>query len=227
MADMSRSRLAALAAATLLVLPACGTADEFSDPSPVSRPTTSAATSATGSANGSGGESTAPTSDTAPGDLLPSGTDGEGERGTEGEDGIGTGTDGGTGSEAAETQETSTEETSDQGEGPELGAPGIPACDVLELPATTLPVIEDIEAGGPYDYPRNDGVRFQNREGILPDEDRDYYREFTVETPGLDHRGARRIVTGGFEETDPEHWYFTGDHYESFCEFDPDQLTSP
>ncbi len=102
-----------------------------------------------------------------------------------------------------------------------LGAPGIPACDLLDLPATTLPVIEDIRAGGPYDYPRNDGYTFGNREGILPPEDPDYYREFTVETPGLEHRGARRIVTGGVEETDPEHWYFTSDHYESFCEFDP------
>lgn len=109
------------------------------------------------------------------------------------------------------------------GERPSLGSPGIPECDVLDLPATTLETIDDIEAGGPYDHPRNDGVRFQNREGILPDEDRDYYREFTVETPGLDHRGARRIVTGGFTETDPEHWFYTGDHYESFCEFDPDR----
>lgn len=121
-----------------------------------------------------------------------------------------------------QTEPTTAEPTGDQGEEPALGSPGIPACDVLDLPATTLPVIEDIEVGGPYDYPRNDGYTFQNREGILPDEDPDYYREFTVETPGLDHRGVRRIVTGGFEETDPDHWYFTEDHYESFCEFDPD-----
>ena len=46
----------------------------------------------------------------------------------------------------------------------------------------------------------------------------DFYREYTVETPGLDHRGARRIVTGGGSETDPEVWTFTDDHYESFCE---------
>jgi guanyl-specific ribonuclease Sa len=116
------------------------------------------------------------------------------------------------------------EPTEERGERPTLGSPGIPECDVLDLPATALPVIEDIEAGGPYDYARNDGVRFQNREGILPDEDRDYYREFTVETPGLDHRGARRIVTGGVEETDPDHWFYTDDHYESFCEFDPESI---
>ncbi|QDO90169.1 ribonuclease [Ornithinimicrobium ciconiae] len=129
-----------------------------------------------------------------------------------------------TDTDPTDTDPTDTDPTDDdQSEQPELGAPGIPACDLLDLPATALPVIEDIEAGGPYDYPRNDGVHFQNREGILPDEDRDFYREFTVETPGLDHRGPRRIVTGGFEETDPEHWYFTEDHYESFCEFDPDR----
>ncbi|WP_256842237.1 ribonuclease domain-containing protein [Ornithinimicrobium cryptoxanthini] len=121
---------------------------------------------------------------------------------------------------ADDTQDDDTQDD-DRSELPSLGSPGIPECDVLDLPATTLETIDDIEAGGPYDHPRNDGVRFQNREGILPDEDRDYYREFTVETPGLDHRGARRIVTGSFEQTDPEHWYYTGDHYESFCEFAP------
>jgi ribonuclease T1 len=90
-----------------------------------------------------------------------------------------------------------------------------------ELPPEAREVIADIEAGGPYEYPRNDGVTFGNREGLLPDEEPGYYREFTVETPGLDHRGARRIVTGGPDERDPEHWYYTADHYESFCELVP------
>ncbi len=98
---------------------------------------------------------------------------------------------------------------------------GIPDCPAGTLPGEALEVVEDIEAGGPYEYPRNDGVTFGNREDLLPDEDPGYYREFTVETPGLDHRGARRIVTGGPEERDPEHWYYTDDHYESFCEFTP------
>jgi ribonuclease T1 len=98
---------------------------------------------------------------------------------------------------------------------------GIPDCAVADLPPEAHEVIEDIEAGGPYEYPRNDGVTFGNREGLLPDEDPGYYREFTVETPGADNRGARRIVTGGPDERDPEHWYYTDDHYESFCEFVP------
>jgi guanyl-specific ribonuclease Sa len=100
-------------------------------------------------------------------------------------------------------------------------ADGIPDCAVADLPPEAHEVIEDIEVGGPYEYPRNDGVTFGNREGLLPDEDPGYYREFTVETPGLDHRGERRIVTGGPVERDPEHWYYTDDHYESFCEFVP------
>lgn len=109
--------------------------------------------------------------------------------------------------------------TTTQQAGP--GADGIPACDPAQLPPELDGVVEDILAGGPYDYPRNDGVRFQNREGILPDEDPGYYREFTVTTPGVEHRGARRIVTGGEVEQDPDHWYFTADHYESFCAFTP------
>lgn len=96
---------------------------------------------------------------------------------------------------------------------------GIEACEDDVLPATVIPVVEDIWAGGPYDYPDRDGTRFGNYEGYLPDEDLGYYREFTVETPGLSHRGARRIVTGGGD--DPEVWYYTEDHYESFCEFAP------
>jgi guanyl-specific ribonuclease Sa len=96
----------------------------------------------------------------------------------------------------------------------------VPAC-TEDLPPEADEVVEAIEAGGPYRYPRNDGVRFGNREGLLPDEEPGYYREFTVETPGLNHRGARRIVTGGPDERDPEHWYYTDDHYESFCEFLP------
>ncbi|ANS79047.1 putative ribonuclease [Serinicoccus hydrothermalis] len=95
----------------------------------------------------------------------------------------------------------------------------VDACADGILPDELDPVVDDIEAGGPYDYGR-DGVTFENREGYLPDESRGYYQEFTVETPGLDHRGAKRVVTGG-GEIDPEVWYYTDDHYESFCEFAP------
>ena len=52
-----------------------------------------------------------------------------------------------------------------------------------------------IDAGGPfpYDAGRRD---VRQREGILPDRGAGYYREYTVETPGSDDRGARRIVAG-------------------------------
>ncbi len=98
---------------------------------------------------------------------------------------------------------------------------GLPACDFNDLPATSLNVIDDIEDGGPFDYPTNDGGTFGNYEDILPGESNGYYREYTVETPGLTHRGTRRIVTGGFDENNPEAWFFTSDHYGSFCEFAP------
>lgn len=105
--------------------------------------------------------------------------------------------------------------------GTDPGADGIPPCDPGELPPEVDDVVDDILSGGPFDHPRNDGVRFQNREGILPDEDPGYYREYTVTTPGAGNRGARRIVTGGQDPEDPDHWYYTGDHYESFCAFAP------
>lgn len=69
-----------------------------------------------------------------------------------------------------------------------------------------------IRQGGPYPYPQ-DGSVFQNRERQLPAKPRGYYREYTVDTPGLSHRGARRVVTGG---DPPEVWYYTEDHYRSF-----------
>ncbi len=97
----------------------------------------------------------------------------------------------------------------------------MPACDFHDLPSTSLNVIDDIEDGGPFDYPSDDGGTFGNYEGLLPSESNGYYREFTVETPGLSHQGARRIVTGGFDEDSPDEWFFTSDHYDSFCEFAP------
>jgi ribonuclease T1 len=89
-------------------------------------------------------------------------------------------------------------------------ASGLAWIAVAALPAEGRETLELIDAGGPYPYER-DGIVFQNREGILPDESRGYYREYTVPTPGSDDRGARRIVTGSGGEL-----YYTEDHYESF-----------
>ncbi len=91
------------------------------------------------------------------------------------------------------------------------------SCALDTLPTEAAETVDDILAGGPYEYPDNDNVRFGNYEGVLPKESRDYYREYTVDTPGLNHRGTRRIVTGGGSDTDPDVWYYTDDHYESFC----------
>jgi ribonuclease T1 len=82
--------------------------------------------------------------------------------------------------------------------------------------ATTL---ELVDAGGPFPHDQ-DGATFQNREGLLPDQPQGYYREYTVETPGSDDRGARRLVIGDGGET-----YYTRDHYESFEPIEPEEYT--
>jgi ribonuclease T1 len=81
---------------------------------------------------------------------------------------------------------------------------------VEALPPEAIDTLVLIEGGGPFPYDQ-DGSTFQNREGILPDAPRGYYREYTVETPGSPDRGARRIVTGRDGER-----YYTDDHYDSF-----------
>ncbi|MFH8366786.1 ribonuclease domain-containing protein [Streptomyces sp. NPDC018031] len=79
------------------------------------------------------------------------------------------------------------------------------------LPSQAHDTLDLIADGGPYPFPQ-DGTVFQNREGILPDQDSGYYHEYTVITPGSDDRGARRIVTGEGTAED----YYTADHYRSF-----------
>lgn len=118
----------------------------------------------------------------------------------------------------ATSAETTTAKTSAAGTTTDARADGIAPCDDAELPDEAFDTIDDILAGGPFAYPANDGTRFGNYEQILPNEPKGYYREYTVDTPGLTHRGERRIVTGGKREQDPDVWYYTADHYESFCE---------
>lgn len=91
------------------------------------------------------------------------------------------------------------------------------SCSLAGLPPQVGETVHRIESGGPFPYPRNDGVVFGNYEGRLPQRERGYYHEYTVPTPGLSHRGTRRIITGGQPPTDPPEFYYTGDHYESFC----------
>ena len=83
------------------------------------------------------------------------------------------------------------------------------------LPLEAHDTIALIQRDGPFPH-RQDGGVFGNREGQLPRKPRGWYREYTVDTPGLRHRGARRIVTGG---DPPREWYYTDDHYDSFRSF--------
>jgi len=88
------------------------------------------------------------------------------------------------------------------------------AVQVRELPGEARDVLTRIHAGGPFGYER-DGVVFGNRERTLPPRPRGFYREYTVRTPGLRTRGARRIVCGGSPKA-PEVCYYTDDHYATF-----------
>jgi guanyl-specific ribonuclease Sa len=102
---------------------------------------------------------------------------------------------------------------------PTLDATALPGCALSSLPAEAAETLDLIHAGGPFPY-EQDGTVFQNREGLLPAEPTGYYREYTVPTPGSPDRGARRIVAGGNQPTDPDVAYYTADHYASFCEID-------
>jgi guanyl-specific ribonuclease Sa len=83
------------------------------------------------------------------------------------------------------------------------------------LPAQASDTWKLIEKNGPFPYPRNDGVQFQNREKRLPAKTGEYYKEYTVPTPGSPDRGARRLITGNQREV-----YYTSDHYDSFVVVD-------
>lgn len=95
---------------------------------------------------------------------------------------------------------------------PRPAPPSLPAF----LPPEAQAVVARILRDGPYPYPQ-DGSTFGNYEGHLPRQPRGWYHEYTVPTPGLSHRGTRRIVTGG---TPPQVWYYSADHYRSFRRFE-------
>ncbi|MFD7462612.1 MULTISPECIES: ribonuclease domain-containing protein [unclassified Streptomyces] len=86
-----------------------------------------------------------------------------------------------------------------------------------DLPSQAYDTLRLIGQGGPYPYTQ-DGSVFQNREGILPGQPTGYYHEYTVKTPNVSTRGARRIVTGEEHQED----YYTADHYASFDLIDYD-----
>ena len=81
---------------------------------------------------------------------------------------------------------------------------------LAELPQEARATLALIKKNGPFPY-RQDGTAFGNREKLLPQRQRGYYREYTVPTPGSRDRGARRIVAGEGGDL-----YYTDDHYRSF-----------
>ncbi|MFM1908512.1 MAG: hypothetical protein RLZZ591_2189 [Pseudomonadota bacterium] len=85
---------------------------------------------------------------------------------------------------------------------------------VDQLPREGKQTYELIFQGGPFPYEK-DGVVFHNRERLLSIQPRGYYREYTVKTLGVSHRGVKRIVCGGPSKT-PDVCYYTADHYASF-----------
>lgn len=87
------------------------------------------------------------------------------------------------------------------------GLAQVPAGEEREAVVATL---LRIERGGPFPYPNNDGVVFENRERRLPPKPRGFYREYTVPTPGSRDRGARRVVAGAQAR------YYSRNHYKSF-----------
>jgi ribonuclease T1 len=90
----------------------------------------------------------------------------------------------------------------------------LPTVALADLPKEASAVNAAVRAGGPFRYDR-DGVVFNNREKLLPIEARGHYHEYTVPTPGVKGRGARRIVCGG-AKTAPDACWYTDDHYRSF-----------
>jgi ribonuclease T1 len=93
-------------------------------------------------------------------------------------------------------------------------APSTPEIAASKLPAEAQSTLVLIRDGGPFAYSR-DGVVFGNRERLLPQKPRGHYHEYTVKTPGVATRGARRIICGG-DVAALDECYYTDDHYQSF-----------
>ena len=90
---------------------------------------------------------------------------------------------------------------------------------LADLPPEARHTLRLIQQGGPFPYPRKDGMTFGNFEKRLPLQRRGYYREYTVRTPGSSDRGPRRIVAGkgsGGDVATSGEYYYTEDHYRSF-----------
>lgn len=94
-----------------------------------------------------------------------------------------------------------------------------PEVSVGALPPEARATLQHIRSHGPFPYDR-DGVVFNNREHVLPAQPRGYYHEYTVPTPGMKTRGARRIICGGDVGSLAE-CYYSDDHYRTFRRIRP------
>ena len=94
------------------------------------------------------------------------------------------------------------------------GVDGLGTVAVGDLPAEARQTLALIREGGPYPYEK-DGTVFGNYERKLPRQRRGYYTEYTVRTPRVRSRGARRIIAGG-RDGRPTEFYYTDDHYQTF-----------
>ena len=94
------------------------------------------------------------------------------------------------------------------------GTDGLGTVAVGDLPAEARQTLALIREGGPYPYDK-DGTVFGNYERKLPRQRRGYYTEYTVKTPRVRSRGARRIIAGG-RDGRPTEFYYTDDHYQTF-----------
>lgn len=95
----------------------------------------------------------------------------------------------------------------------------IPSIAFINLPKEAQNTIYLIQSNGPFPYPQKDGRIFSNREQKLPLQFKGYYTEYTVKTPGLNHRGTRRIIAGQGHTNNPANsgeYFYTDDHYSSF-----------
>jgi hypothetical protein len=88
-----------------------------------------------------------------------------------------------------------------------------------ELPPEAKHVLELISSGGPFQYPAHDGKFYQNRGADIAGGT--YFREFTVPTPSVPHRGKRRLVV-----SNRGHVYFTACHYDRVQGASPAQRAS-
>lgn len=93
---------------------------------------------------------------------------------------------------------------------------GLPVKALSSLPKEADDTWKLIQKGGPFPYPKNDGVVFHNNGNVLPRNKDGYYHEYTVDTPGAKNRATRRLITGSQREL-----YYTDDHYDSFSVVDP------